>query len=101
MSEFDRMKPCIKEMMQENRREEAQVLIEIFQKGVENKQLAMTNPEEVAFLLIDVIKGLRREMIRRKEVFYLEENEYNDLYNRVLLLVEIYANGLKIQEYQK
>jgi len=101
VSEIDRLKPCIKELIQENRRQEGEVLTGIFQKGIEMGHLAMSNPEEVAYLFIDVVKGLRREMIQRKEVFYLEENEYNELYNRVILLAEIYIKGLKIQSYQK
>jgi len=101
VSEIDRLKPCIKELIQENRRQEGEVLTGIFQKGIEMGHLAMSNPEEVAYLFIDVVKGLRREMIQRKEVFYLEENEYNELYNRVILLAGIYIKGLKIQSYQK
>jgi AcrR family transcriptional regulator len=94
MNEIVGLSPFMKEIVTEQRTKEKVVLIEIFKKGSEMSRFYLQNHEDVAILFLDLIRGLRRMIIGKKEIFYLENKEYEVLQTKMNLFADIFLRGL-------
>ncbi len=94
MNEIVGLSPFMKEIVTEQRTKEKVVLIEIFKKGSEMGRFYLQNHEDVAILFLDLIRGLRRMIIGKKEIFYLENEEYEILQTKMNLFADIFLRGL-------
>lgn len=97
MNEMTGLSPFMKEIVIDQRAKEETLLIDIFKKGSEMGSFMIQNHEEVAILFLDLMRGLRKMIIGKKEIFYLEKEEYDILVKKVKLFTEIFINGLKKQ----
>ncbi len=94
MNEITGLSPFMKEIVTEHRKKEQKLLIDIFKKGSQKGSFVLHNHEEVAILFLDLMRGLRRIIIGKKEIFYLENEEYLELVKKVNLFTEIFTKGL-------
>jgi len=95
LNEIKGLNPFMKEIITTQRTKEKAILINIFEKGNERGYFKILNLEEISDLFLDLLRGLRRMIVGKKEVFYLEEEEYNEMVRKVNLFTEIFINGLK------
>jgi AcrR family transcriptional regulator len=94
LNEIKGLNPLMKEIVTSQRTKETTILINIFKKGNENGYFGIQNPEDIAILFLDLLRGLRRMIVGKKEVFYLEKEEYDEMTKKVFLFTEIFINGL-------
>ena len=95
LNEIKGLTPFMKDIITNQRTKEKAILINIFEKGNESGYFKIMNLEEISDLFLDLLRGLRRMIVGKKEVFYLEEEEYNEMVRKVNLFTEIFINGLK------
>jgi len=86
--------PIIKEIIEVFRKREVELLCGIIMKGSEKRVFNVSNPEEMANLYLDLLKGLRKIIIGKNEIFYLENEEYELMVQRVNLFSDIFIKGL-------
>ncbi|TCN73308.1 TetR/AcrR family transcriptional regulator [Acetobacteroides hydrogenigenes] len=84
------------EQMVELRQKELVIIEKTLTKGNEQGTFNVENSFEMAHLFLDLLKGLRKMTIGRKDVFYLNDEEYNDLVKRVRDFTEIFIKGISI-----
>jgi hypothetical protein len=48
----------------------------------------------MATLYVEIIKGLRMHFFHRKELFYIEPEEYNELEKKTISFTELFIKGL-------
>jgi AcrR family transcriptional regulator len=95
LNELKGLNPFMKEIITNQRTKEKAILINIFKRGNESGYFKILNLEEISDLFLDLLRGLRRMIVGKKEVFYLEEEEYNEMVRKVNLFTEIFISGLK------
>ncbi|MDP4188936.1 MAG: TetR/AcrR family transcriptional regulator [Bacteroidota bacterium] len=89
------LKPLMGNVWKSFREREAKFIAGIFSEGVEKNIYGIENPDEAAELFLDLLKGLRDMVVRRKEFFYLEQDEYNQLIKKTKTFTEIFIKGIK------
>jgi AcrR family transcriptional regulator len=97
LSEIKGLNPIMKEIITSQTTKEKTILINIFKHGNESGYFKIQDHEEIASLFLDLLRGLRRMTVGKKDVFYLEMEEYDELVKKVNLFTEIFINGLKIK----
>jgi AcrR family transcriptional regulator len=86
--------PMIKDIIGSFRKKEVELLSTILTKGSEIGVFNMSNPDEIANLYLDLLKGLRKMTIGKNEIFYLENEEYELMVQRINLFSDIFIKGL-------
>lgn len=76
------------------REKEKEVLVTIFNKGIDAGIYKKLEPEKTAELFLDLVKGLRETVIIRKNLMYISEEEYENLLEKVTDFTEIFINGI-------
>ena len=95
LNELTGLNPFMKGIMSEARSKEISILTDIFKKGKKNGIFKIESPEEIANLFMDIIRGLRKFIIGKKEIFYLEKSEYEQLTRKINLFTKIFIDGIK------
>lgn len=93
--EFNHMKPMLSDTLNEFRCREETVVRELIASGNEKGLFHVESPADMATLFIDVIKGLRIQFLHKKELFYVEPDEYNELERKYSSFTELFIKGLK------
>ncbi len=75
--------------------EEEALITGILKIGVEKQSFEMENVDEVAVLLLDIFKSLSISLVKKKDIFYLEANEYDVLHRKIDLFTEMFIKSLK------
>ena len=86
---------CMKEQIEEFRIKEVELIKTILDTGVKRKVFTIENTVEMANLFLDLLKGLRKVIIGKKEIFYLENEEFEVLTKKIYMFTEVFANGIK------
>lgn len=94
LDEMQNINSFMKEIWKEAREFEKGIIIEILERGNEIKLFNVEDPEDTADLLFDLLRGVRMSMIKDKQLFYLEHEEYELLIKRSDKLVDLLLNGL-------
>ena len=87
--------PVIRQFMCELQKNEVVLLCDVFKKGTEKGTFKIDNYEEIANLFLDLLKGLRKMIIGRTEIAFLNETDYQLMIQKTNLFAEIFINGLK------
>jgi AcrR family transcriptional regulator len=95
LNELTGLNPFMKKIIAETRSKEIATLSDIFGKGKRKGNFQIDNPDEIANLFLDLIRGLRKLIIGKKDIFYLANSEYNDLTKKINLFTNIFLNGIK------
>ena len=86
--------PMIKKIIGDFRKKEVELLSTILTKGSETGVFNVSNPDEIANLYLDLLKGLRKMTIGKNEIFYLENDEYELMVQRINLFSDIFIKGI-------
>jgi len=74
---------------------ELEIIRDILIKGKNNNTFQIDDANEIAELFIDLLKGLFHMMLRKKQIFFLEQAEYNILKKRTEIFVDVFIRGIK------
>lgn len=73
---------------------EKKVIIDILETGNQQKIFHVKDPKEITELLFDLLRGIRISMIKEKQLFYLDEKDFNLLIKRSETFIDIFIQGL-------
>jgi len=93
--EFRDLKPIMANSWEEFNNSEVCMIKQIIQNGIDQQLFYCNDPHETAVLLLDLLKGLRFLFIKNKELYFIEESEYNTLKIKTTAFIELFINGLK------
>ncbi len=97
---FDEMKKLNKAMCQSRdqfKLFERGIIIDILQKGNHKALLRVDDPDEIASLLFDTLRGIRMNMVKDKQFFYLTNAEFDQLKKKYEVFIDIFIAGLQYQ----
>ncbi|HKJ40475.1 MAG TPA: TetR/AcrR family transcriptional regulator [Sunxiuqinia sp.] len=94
LDEMQNINAFMKDTWKSTREFEKGIIIEILEKGNEKQLFEVKNPEDTADLLFDLLRGIRMSMIKDKQLFYLNEEEYELLVKRSETLIDLLLQGL-------
>ena len=78
------------------RQREAEIIRRILQKGVDSGFFRIDDPEKVAHLFLDLLKGLRKISIGYRDIIYLDDEEFQGLVVKLKLFVSIFIKGISV-----
>jgi AcrR family transcriptional regulator len=94
---YSDLKPVFRETMREFKEREKEIIMNIFEKGMNMGKFSILNPEETASLFLDLLKGLRISVVNDKKMMIIEQEEYNQLLKNTIAFTDIFIKGLKIK----
>ena len=98
LDEMQNINSMMKDTWKAAREFEKGIIIEILERGNEIKLFHVEDPEDTADLLFDLLRGVRMSMIKDKQLFYLEQEEYELLVKRSEKLIDLLLKGLISRE---
>jgi AcrR family transcriptional regulator len=79
----------------EFRNKEIEIIKTVIQNGVDKGIFLVPNIVDTATLFVDLLKGLRYMEINKKQIFFIDENEYNTLSKKSNDFADLFIKGLK------
>lgn len=73
---------------------EKKIIIDILETGNQQKIFNVKDPKEITELLFDLLRGIRISMIKDKQLFYLDQKDFNLLVKRSETFIDIFIQGL-------
>jgi AcrR family transcriptional regulator len=98
LQDFRSLKPLIGDTWIQFQTKEVEIIEQILNEGIKQNIFFIEKPHEVAQLFLDLLKGLRKNELHEKELFYLDQDEYSGLVNKTFDFVNIFIKGLKNKE---
>jgi AcrR family transcriptional regulator len=92
---YSGLKPSFIEAINAFREKEKEIIKMIFDKGIKNGIFYIDDPDQTAYLFLDLLKGLRIMIITEKETLFLEEDEYTLLLEKTISFTNIFIKALK------
>ena len=89
------IKSIMGDLMVEFQTKQVNIIENILQKGIVKGCFQIEHTNETAKLFIDLLIGLGNSILRRKNVFYLDNEEYEVLTDKTGRFTEIFIKGLK------
>jgi TetR/AcrR family transcriptional regulator len=90
------LRPVMEAFWVQTRNDESALIASILQKGVDMNIFKVDDISETAFLFMDLLKGLRFLLMRNKQLFYLEEDEFEILLTRTKKFAGLFIRGISI-----
>jgi AcrR family transcriptional regulator len=94
MSNLMEFKTLMNESWVRSKAKEMKIISDVLKTGMENGFFKQDNPDELAELFIDVLRGLRTTFIKNKEYFFLDEDEYAVLVEKTNRFTEVFIRGI-------
>jgi len=95
MEDWRGMKTIMEDVWQSCRNKEIGVIKDILSKGKEKNIFHFNDEDEISEIFLDLLKGFSHIMVKRKEIFYLDQTEYDSLIKKVKIFTSIFIGGLK------
>jgi AcrR family transcriptional regulator len=95
MEDFSGMKTIMENVWISFRNKEIEVIQGILNKGKEEKLYYFDDVNELSDIFLELLKGLSHIMIKRKQIFYLEQTEYEILIKKAGMFTDNFIRGLK------
>jgi AcrR family transcriptional regulator len=76
------------------RKQEKEIIKGVFERGIAEGIFDISGTEEMADLLLDLIKGLRMTMLKGVTSFHDVNEEYEQMAKKTSLLVDIFIKGI-------
>jgi AcrR family transcriptional regulator len=92
---FSGLKPGFNEAMNAFREKEKDIIKKIIDKGIQSGIFGIDDPDLMASLFLDLLKGLRVTIINEKKTLFLEEEEYALLYEKTISFTKVFIKALK------
>ena len=94
MSNLMEFKTLMNESWVRSKAKEMKIISDVLKTEMENGFFKQDNPDELAELFIDVLRGLRTTFIKNKEYFFLDEDEYAVLVEKTNRFTEVFIRGI-------
>ena len=91
---FPEMHLFMKETITELRKQEKEIIMGVLDRGMAEGIFDMTGTEELADLLLDLLKGLRITMLKGVTSFHNVNEEYEQMAKKTSLLVDLFIKGI-------
>jgi AcrR family transcriptional regulator len=95
MEDWSGMKTLMENVWQSFRTKEIEIIKNILIIGKNQSLLFFEDADEMAELFIDLLRGLSHIMVKRNQIFYLEQAEYEILIKKARIFTEMFIRGLK------
>ena len=95
MEDYRNLKPIMGGTWVQFLAKEVEIVEYILNFGIKKNLFFIEQPNEVAQLFLDLLRGLRKIELHNKELFYLDQNEYDVLVSKTHAFTTIFINGLK------
>ena len=92
--EFRHVKSMLSEAYAKFCRKETEFVQRMLDKGIELGQFQISDPQEVASLFLEVIMGIRALALQKKELLYVEQEDYDLLKKKLSKIADIFIRGL-------
>lgn len=77
------------------RAKEIALISAILNTGNKEAIFFIDNPDEVAAIFLDMLRGLRMALISKKDLVAIDPHEYDQLWPKINMFLEIFIKGLK------
>jgi len=94
---YSDLKPVFRETMILFREKEKEIIIKIFNDGINKGVFFIDEPEKTASLFLDLLKGLRISVVNDKKTLFIEDEEYEKLLYSTVAFTEIFIKGLSVK----
>ena len=98
VSEWEGMKNRMASTWKNFSRLETEIINGILQEGIDNHVFFAENPEEIAVLFLELLRGLRMATVKKKDMVSFEQDEFDALVAKTNHFVDIFINGLKYKK---
>lgn len=95
IEEFNNIKPILSDTLSNFRCKEENIVSELISAGNQKGIFHAGSPTESASLFMDIIKGLRMQYLHRKDLFYIEPDEYEELERKYNSFTDLFIKALK------
>ncbi len=92
---YSGLKPEFIETIKAFRDKEKDIIKMIFDKGTRSGKFFIDEPDQLASLFLDMLKGLRIMLINEKETLFLEQDEYEILLEKTISFTNVFIKALK------
>lgn len=92
---FNGLRPVFNDIRMRFSEQEVGLISKILSRGLEQGQFHIDNIEATSRLYLDVLRGLRQSVLSRKEMMYIDEEEYDSLVQKAKSFTELFIRGLK------
>jgi len=90
--------PVFKDIRMRFNEQEVDLISMILSKGIEQGQFYIDNVEATSRMYLDILRGLRQSVLSRKEMMYIDEEEYDSLVQKAKSFTELFIRGLKYRK---
>ncbi len=97
MEAFSGLKPVFRESIGAFKEKEKEIVKEILVKGEKTRIFASMNTDKMASLYLDLLRGLRISVVNEKKTMFIEQDEYDRLFDVTVTFTEIFIKGLSIK----
>jgi AcrR family transcriptional regulator len=94
MSNLMEFKTLMNESWIRSKAKETTIMSDVLKQGMESGLFRKDDPDELAALFIDILRGLRSTFIKNKEYFFLDDEEYSVLLEKTNLFTEVFIRGI-------
>ena len=91
---FPEMQVFMKGTVAELRKQEKEIIMTVLDRGMAEGIFEITGTEEMADLLLDLLKGLRITMLKGVTSFQNVNEEYEQMSKKTSLLVDLFIKGI-------
>lgn len=98
MEDYCNLKPMLGDTWVKFFAKEVEFVEQILIIGIKSNLFFIENLHEVAQLFLDLLRGLRKNELHNKELFFLDHKEYDVLVNKTRAFTIIFIKGLKNKE---
>lgn len=99
--EFRSIKPLLSDMLEAFRCRENGLIEEMIRSGKESGIFYCQNISEMAALFIEMLRGLRMQVIHNKEFMYVNQEEYEVLAKKSEMVTALFVRALSCKDEKK
>ena len=89
------IKHDLKNTIQIFKEKEIEMIIRIFERGIDRGIFFIDNKEQAASLFLDMLRGIRISTLYEKQTLFIENEEYDLLYEKTVAFANIFIKGIK------
>jgi AcrR family transcriptional regulator len=95
--DYSDLKPAFRDTILLFKEKEKEIIIKIFEKGINKGIFFINDTDSTASLFLDLLKGLRISVVNDKKTLLIEQEEYAKLLENTNAFTKIFINGLKFK----
>jgi hypothetical protein len=94
---YSELKPLFRETISLFKEKEKEIIIRIFEKGINMGIFSIIDTDHTASLFLDLLKGLRVSVVSDKKTLSIEQEEYDRLLEKTIAFTDIFINGIRVK----